>query len=69
MIQSRPKIVNCISENQEKRIGELLSRRDAERIVSACKVSFDSQIVRVSIGEDLPFGAKVVDVLFGPFNL
>jgi hypothetical protein len=32
-------------------------------------VSLDSQMVRVSISECLPFRAKVVDVLFGPFNL
>jgi hypothetical protein len=69
MIQSRPKIVDCISEYQEKRVGELLSRRDAERIISACKVSLDSQMVRVSISECLPLRAKVVNVLFGPFNL
>lgn len=69
VIQSGPEIVNCISEYQEKRIGELLSRRDAQRIVSACKVSLDSQMVRVSISECLPFSAKVADVLFGPFNL
>lgn len=69
MIQGGSKIVNCISEYQEKRVGELLSRGDAERIVSACKVSLDSQMVRVSISECLPFRAKVVDVLFGPFNL
>ncbi|HXB62404.1 MAG TPA: hypothetical protein VNU94_06100 [Acidobacteriaceae bacterium] len=67
VIQSRPKIVDCIAEYQEKRIGELLSRRDAERIVSAFKVSLDPQMVRVSISECLPFSLKVVNVLFGPF--
>lgn len=69
VIQGGAKIVNSIAQDQKKFIRELLGRGDAERIVSACKVSLDSQAVRVSISEELPFEAKVVDVLFGPFNL
>jgi hypothetical protein len=69
VIQGGSKIVNSVPQDQKKFIGELLSRRDAERIVTACEVSLDSQAVRVSISEELPFSAKVVDVLFGPFNL
>jgi hypothetical protein len=69
VIQSRSKVVNGVSQDCKKFVRELLSGRDAERIVSACKVSLDSQMVRVSISEDLPFSAKFVNVLFGPFNL
>jgi hypothetical protein len=67
MIQGGSKVVNRVPQDQKKFVGEWLSRGDAESIVSAIDVRFDGQFVRVSLRKNLPFGVKIVDVMFGPF--
>jgi len=68
-VQRPPEIVEGISEDERKLLWKGLSYNYLKNIISSLKITLNAETVGVICGEGKNSFVKVIDVLFGPFNL
>ena len=68
-IERTSQIVDGISRNESKTIGNGLSSRDLQEVVIRLKITLDGNLINNAIEESSSLRVKIADVLVGPFNL
>lgn len=68
-VQSGLEVMQCISNDKSEIIWDGLSHGCFKDIISSLRICLDTETVQVSCLELADTRLKIVDVLFGPFNL
>jgi hypothetical protein len=69
IVKGTSEIVKCVPDHKEKFLWNGFNRLQLEQIASCLNIAIDPYGIRVNVIETLKSSVKVIDVLFGPFNL
>ena len=69
VVETRPQVVEDVPEHHPPGQRDLFRDVDAEQLISCFRIELTDDEIRVGVQERADLAPKLVDVLFGPFNL
>jgi hypothetical protein len=67
-VESASQVVNCVPDDEAKTVRDRLADADAADVLSAIRIEFTSDEVRIALAKSFDFEPQILDMLIGPFN-